>query len=267
MTNKPYFLYAAFVLFLLALLIIVGIQDTEDNSRIWNFEKAVALSIMVSIAASAIFFFIVEFFRFLFDRALSKELQKLKMLEETHGIEKIYLSKSEPEVINDYKSTISNAKKRIWALGLSNNQFVEQHLASIKDRMHKHNDLDVRVVFFDPDARVSRKEEIVDYPLVNLFDYPHNIYESNKREYDIYKFSKKITSDKEVQVKAYFALIPSYFSMMVVDDKVFFFPFLVLPEDASSNPVMVINANTKFGNRLVDHVEHLTSNSFLCKKL
>lgn len=266
MTALP-FILGSIVLTLATLLVVVGFQDMPESARFLNFERAVLLSITTSMAASGVFFAVVESFRALTDRHSAKISERLKHLERDLGIQDVFSSKSQRETIEKYKLTIASACFRIWAVGLSNNQFLEQHSAIIKQRRRSKPALDVRVHFFDPDASVSHAlTEIESFPLVNLFDFPRTLYQSEKRRTDIRAAASSVLKDQELRARVFYVLVPSYFSLMIVDNTAFFFPYLVAPEDASSNPMFMIDTSGEIGERLVQHVEQLCTNPLLCRE-
>lgn len=253
---------------LLALLATVGIQDMPEQMRILNFDRNVLLSIVASLSASGAFFLVVESFRSWNESIISRDADRLKKIEETLGIKGVFTSKSQAEAIAEYKKRINDAKSRIWAVGLSNNQFLEQHSAVIKVRKQSHPFLDVRVFFFDPDALVSSvPANLPSHPLINLFDFPKQVYMSEKRANDARHFAQRIIADTATGATVHFALIPSYFSLMIVDDIAFFFPYLMAPEDASSNPMMMVDTKGEIGSRLVEHVQQLLGNPLLCRQV
>lgn len=266
MRALPYII-CSLILMLVVLLIIVGVQDLPEQSRILNLQPMVLLSILASVAASSAFFTIVEVFRALTERASAKEAARLERFEKELGIKDVFSSKSQREIIKIYKEAVSNAQSRIWAVGLSNNQFLEQHQTTIKLRRHAYPALDVRVHFFNPDAEVNEKGlGFTDYPLINLFDFPKSIYKSDKRKNDAREFAKDILSDKGISARVFYILLPCYFSLMIVDETAFFFPYLAAPEDASSNPMMMVSTSGEIGTRLVQHVEQLAANTLLCRE-
>jgi len=53
------------------------------------------------------------------------------------------------------------------------------------------------------------------------------------------------------------------FTCMIVDDDVFFFPFLSGP-DSTNNPTVWCSATHGVGRAIVDHIEKLLANSDIC---
>lgn len=269
MTTRPFFITGAvaIIFILFALYMTIWVQDMPPDGRILNMQQPVLLSVVTSVAASAVFFFVVEALRSYIDRDTVENASRLHRLQNEIGIREVYASKSQREIIAEYKRTIATARYRIWALGLSNNQFVDQHSLAIRHRKHAYPGLDVRVHFFDPDATVcSPAITDSDFPLVNIFDFPTHLYRSEKRKQDAHSFAQRVLADRELDARVFFVLIPCYFSMMIVDDTAFFFPYLMAPEDASSNPMMMVDTTGEIGARLVDHVAQLSANPLLCRE-
>lgn len=261
------FIVGAVILGLAALLLTVGVQDLPDNARVLNFERPVLLSIMTSVAASAAFFAVIETLRYFSDQKTAAITQRLERFEKELGIRDVFSSKSEREIVRKYKRAVAGARTRVWAVGLSNNQFLEQHSDTIKQQRRAHANLDVRVHFFDPAATVSNAPAgISSLPLINLFDFPTSLYQSDKRKSAARAFAARILADTELRARVFFILVPSYFSLMIVDEIAFFFPYLAAPEDASSNPMMMVDTAGEIGIRLVQHVEQLAANPLLCRE-
>lgn len=253
---------------LVAIILTISIQDLPETTTILALDRTSWLSIMTSVAASGTFLVAVEVYRALADRHAREQAARLHRLEVELGIRDVFSSKSDGNIIAAYKVAMANARSRVWAMGLSNNQFLEQHSATLKARRRLHPNLDIRLYFFDPDATVtSAKQAIKSLPLVNLFDFPRSIYKSEKRSADAKNFVEKVQADSELLARVYAVLSSSYFSLMIIDDDAFFFPYLAAPEDASSHPMLMVNTRGEIGRRLVQHVEQLTANVLLCRSL
>ncbi len=212
------FLLGAIVFTLLFLLATVGVQDLPDNSRIANFDKTVLLAMLTSVAASGAFFIVIETFRLITDKSQAQLRTRLARFETEFGLIDIFHSKSQNEAIQAYTAAVADSTFRIWAIGISNNQFLDQHSHSIKVRRTLYPDLDLRVYFFDPDATVSSPQLNTDqtdtdkYKLITLFDFPKSLYTSQKRSADVGHFSNRMISDRSLGAKVFYLLIPAYFS-------------------------------------------------------
>ena len=266
MPKRIAFVIGSIIAFLILIWILNWAQSLAINDRILNINRDIAIGILGSIAASCAFYCIIESFIHFSDTAGRTHLMRLMRFEETYGISDVIPNKSGKDAIDLYTSSIKDAQVRVWAMGISNNQFIDQHLKNIQARKLLKPTLDVKILFFDPESTVSNGRIKKGTPLINLFDFPEKIYSSNKRPFNVRDHSEKVKQDPSL-ASAYFVTLPSYFSMLVIDDRVFFFPFLAIAEDAASNPIIVLNAQKNLGSKLVKHFEKLASNALLCHKV
>lgn len=266
MPKRIPFVVMSVFLFLVIIWILLWVQSLGQGARVWGLNRDVAIGVLASVAASCAFYAVLETGIHISDSSGRAELTRLSRFEDQYGISDALLNKSGDNAIELYRKSIQEAKIRVWAMGISNNQFIDQHWTNIKARKLQEPLLNVTVLFFDPESTVSRIGIQEGTPLINLFDFPEATYNSDKRASNVHKHSREIALDS-IRPSVYLVTLPSYFSMMVVDDRVFFFPFLAIAEDAASHPILVLDANKNLGERLVKHFIQLTRNTLLCRKV
>jgi hypothetical protein len=250
------------------LICVIGIlmaQAMGPNETFLTFKRDVCVAVTCSLAASGAFFAVFEWLRGKAETREARDAESFRRIQRGLGVREIFNSKTQGEAIASYRDAVRNARLRVWALGRSNDQFLDQHALSIKERKISHPNLDVRVFCFDPEATVTnRPQNMTGVPLINLFDFPRQVYTSEKRSIDVRDCAAKILSDSALGAKVFFVVLPSYFSMMIVDDIAYFFPYL---DDASSNPMLAVDTTRPLGRRLEAHVRQLQSNPLLCREI
>lgn len=196
-------------------------------------------------------------------------------LIENNGIKSIYYQRGGENIIALYKQLIANSKRRIWAIGMTNNHFCDQHFDNILDRMEKRrgdfgsgNPIDFVVSFWNPsisffdDAKNQNLEKILEIQsFIEKGSFPHSnwqkIVESKKNE-----LIKKIETRRNLKgnFKITYTTLPTNFTCFVIDDDVFFFPYLSGP-DSTNNPTIHCDSLKGIGISITNHLEKLLKTS------
>lgn len=148
MSRRISFIVGSLILFLVFIWILHWAQSLPPSGQILNLSRDVAIGILGSIAASCAFYSALELLLYLSDASGRAELARIKRFEEQYGISDVLLNKSGDNAIGLYQSSIKEARTRVWAMGISNNQFIDQHWDRIKIRKMENPTLEVKILFF-----------------------------------------------------------------------------------------------------------------------
>lgn len=269
------------------------------NDKVLWLSRAAWLGICGSIFASAVFWGVQALIA-LFNRAKRDTYeQTYKELVEECGLNTIYTLKGGDEACQEYKRLIEGAKKRIWAVGMSNRNFSRQHLGTILELVKRNSSMEVVIAFWNPDthlewkatnnsagelgekARLSgvqpnqetekRSPEIVDTATTNYDSIrlpvfvvqatleeraPGSAKEIVDRQNELKDAIEKQRSDLQGNIRIVNLSMVTYISCMVIDQDVFFFPYLS-GDDSNGSPMIYCDATRGIGAQVVGHIDNL----------
>lgn len=235
--------------------------DAADNptQKFASLPLNVWVGVLGSIAASGIFFTVVELLRWPFDEAVGNAFRRVKYFEQSLGISHVFKQKGDSEAKTDYKKAIAEAKRRVWAFGVSNGEFVNDNFDAIVSAKKRHPKLDVQICFVDPDVEVidaskNRKS------LVYIYDTTKNKNNESDQSQRVKENAKRLIhrfSESKVEAKVRYISSSGYISGMVIDDFLYFFPYVAVEQDNTTTPYMKIHANSELGTPFISFLEHL----------
>ena len=258
------------VTFLVAYLLFVS-----ANSG--NSEKAVIMApqtwmpVTGSVLAAAIFLCLQRFISFVqgAEEVTTNAIYDNIFMEQ--GIIKVFDQRGSTEIRKEYVNSIKKAKERIWAFGMTNRQFIDQHEDMIVKAMQR-KELDVIIGYWDPEAKIEiggfsnslvNIQHDLEEPAFGDKDQVEKIRaRQNKTRGKIIKAKNKIKG----KIKIYNMTLPSSFSCMVADDDVYFFPYLAGPE-SSNDPMILCTAEKGVGRSIVNHYSAILGNKELVKEV
>lgn len=200
-------------------------------------------------------------------------------LGNTHGIVRVHTQRGGDGTNAIYSEYLSRARRRVWAVGMTNRRVISKHGQTIC-RLLKTHDITVKIAFLDPrsslemhidggDAGIQR----VQIPLLaiqsRLEGDPPSTSDDWKETISARcnEILDNFEDSESVKGKLTFALVSSvtYFSFFLIDDVIFFFPFLS-SEDSSNFPIIECSALKGVGKSLLEHVERVLDNSVTFQK-
>jgi hypothetical protein len=256
--------YLPFVIVIIMIITIMAliIPSIQEKKFILYNDINLTLSIISSILAGAIIFLIVEFFSrvFIAGKKESSEIYYDKLFIE-QGLESIFSSRGINQV---YKDKILKARYRIWAVGMTNGNLIAHQLDNIINRISIIENIEVVISFWSESSSFKKtynnQKEISIINQQLLIEDGKEISQKliRDRYSKIEKEYKDSKNPKSGRLKIVEMTLPSNFTCFIIDDDVFFFPFLSTVESTSS-PTILSNINRGVGNEIFKHVEKVLS--------
>jgi hypothetical protein len=253
----------------LFMIIAVLVKNYIDNNSL-------EISVLSSMIASILILFFYRFFD-------GKDRINTELFEK-FGIKDLYVKKT--DAVDDFTDCIKKAKKRVWAIGMTNGAFIREQKDNIANILKSNDELDVKIVYWDDCTRVTKQENnksIIDIQkaLESQLSITclNDISDSNTIltiQNSITQLKTKISAEHQERVEIGFLSIPSSFSCLLIDDDLYFFPFLC-GKESNIAPMIRCHAQKDIGQPIVKHFEHifeqkgiytqikLNSSSFDCK--
>lgn len=274
------------------------------NEKILWLSKAAWLGICGSIFASAVFWG-VQAVMALFNRAKRDTYeQTYRTLVEEFGLNTIYKLKGGNDALHEYKRVVENAKRRIWAVGMSNRNFSRQHMGKILDLLKRNPSVDVVIAFWNPNAYLVIEEDgqgeveqlggtgedageasgfvsaegstsgatpksVVTKPPVKMPVFvaqakleerePNSAKEIRDRQHELEEMIEKERSAIQGHLRILNLSMVTYISCMVIDQEVFFFPYLS-GDDSNGSPMIYCDATRGIGEQVFGHIDNLINN-------
>lgn len=168
------------------------------------------------------------------------------------------------EATKFYAECLESARFRIWALGMTNQKLVEDHLSKIIELTKSHSSLDVVIGFWNPEAKIILPGQSDPVPLADLQTrLEKKIITSNGTTKEIRSRQDQICKSVSVHgthIKGRIRLVdfslPTNFTAFVIDEFVFFFPFLV-NSYSTATPTIIARSDCPVGEAVVAHFETL----------
>jgi len=252
------------------------------NQKIFWLSKAAWLGICGSIFASAVFWGVQAIIA-LFNRAKRDTYeQTYRTLVEDFGVNTIYELKGGNEACHEYKRLIERANKRIWAVGMSNRNFSRQHMPTIIESIKNNSSLDVVVAFWNPDAYlVVQNSRLEDARSIGQTEKdpnrnklmlpvfvaqatleeraPDSAKEIRERQNELKELIQRENSAIKGNLRIVNLSMVTYISCMIIDQEVFFFPYLS-GDDSNGSPMIYCDASRGIGKQVAEHIDNLLNN-------
>jgi hypothetical protein len=264
--------FLPFIVALTLTIIIVSViipLVINDGLLIYG-DKMVTLSIFTSMLAGLTVFLTIELFQKIF---LNSTKNSYKIFYDDifgkHGLEDIFPKRG---INEEYSKRILKAKTRIWAIGMTNGNLLQHQLDNILKRVSSESSLDVKFSFWASKTNLQKEYNLT--KTISLINQQLHIedgtgihddlIESRHSEiinkYDNFK-NKKSGNLSIVEVS-----LPTNFSCFIIDDDVFFFPFLSTVESTSS-PIILCNLNRGIGKEIFNHLNKIFGKDEVTKSI
>ena len=176
------------------------------------------------------------------------------------------------EIVSFYRRVVATARTRIWAIGMTNKHFVEQHLDTVLEVVESRS-VDFVLAFWDPESLVTMSNGGRPWSIVELQSCIEGAADGSEQW-------ARVVKDREVRVverveqlsrlrgtvRILRVTLPTSISCLVVDDSVFFFPFLARA-DSTNDPAIYRSAEGTVGSALVEHFEGVFEDKRVTKQV
>ncbi|MFG2327032.1 hypothetical protein [Streptomyces sp. NPDC048568] len=251
---------------LISFLLLLAIQ-ISSSAKILGLSKDTWVNVTGSVFAAALFLFIESAVQAVKGVEESVERSTYREMVEEQGILEVFSQRGDDRVLTLYEQLISGAERRVWAIGMTNGHFVHQHLEEICARLRRRP-LDVVISFWDPDSVVSgpttHASSSTPLSLLSLQSQLEGKHISSddlkqtvrRRQSQIQEAVERLGAHLMGRVRIIDITHVANFTCLIVDDQVFFFPFLAGP-DSTNNPTIRCSKEGQIGRAICRHMDHL----------
>lgn len=259
--------FAAMVMTFVVSFLLLVLADLSADDGTLNVSKAALLGVSGSIFAASAFLFLQSLVDAISGTAENVYHTYYRDLADRCGLKSLFSQRGGDDVISLYSSLISRARSRVWAVGMTNRHFLLQHKDALIEVLRSHQ-VDVRISFWDPTAAIQCNGE--QQTLIGLQDRAetgrlHSSSDWNRVITDRQRaFAGEIAAAGSLRghVRIFNTRSPAAFSCLLVDDDLFFFPFLAMLE-STNHPTIRCDAMTGIGKDITQHVSLLLATELL----
>jgi len=260
--GKIQYLPLTVVFILIIVIIVLIIEFVNDDNLVFFGDKDLTLSILSSMLAGAIVFLLIELFTkiYLAGKKESTAIYYDEMFVK-NGVEEIFLTRG---INSEYEKRIKKAENRIWAIGMTNGNLIKHQLDNIISRITFVENIDVVISFWSATSSFTKAYETQkDISIINqqLHIEDKKTIENKLITNRFEQIKKKyisVRNTKSGKLKIVEMTLPSNFTCFIIDDDVFFFPFLSAVESTSS-PIILCNINRGIGKEIYKHMKYVLS--------
>lgn len=262
----------------LMVLVLTGIISylifcLGEYSREFSFlsiPKATWVAVTASVLASTLFFCIQSLINYLRDGEICTYKHFYERIIDGFGVKEIYDQRGCSEIKEVYKLQISESTKRIWAFGMTNRHFVDQHFNKIIELITS-KDIDVLITYWNPSAYLvdesnGKKSHILEIQQKLEGNAAYDADWKKSIEKDQARLIERVSKLAGTKGTLRVANIttPSNFSCLIIDDDIFFFPFLAGPE-STNDPMLYCSGSVGIGKAIFTHFSKITNDSEVVK--
>jgi hypothetical protein len=248
-------------------LLLLMLSENSSVAGTWGISKATWLSVCGSVFASFLFLCIQSALSAL--RGANSDVYRLAYddLVEKHGVKTVFSQRGSEEVKALYKKLLTSPRRRIWAIGMTNKHFVEQHMSAVVSTLKTH-EIDAIIAFWDPATTLAVKHNggktrsIIEAQSA-LEGTPGSRWDdviSTRQRRIVDAMSGQAIRG---QLRIVNISLTTSFSCFVIDDDIFFFPFLA-HADSTNDPTIHCVATGSIGISLIAHFTKLLEHSEIC---
>jgi len=242
-----------FWFFFLVVLIVLSSQD--DNFTLLSLSKSTLVSIVTSIVASVIFYFILE----VINAKKNAENKLIKNFGLLNIFEEKILAKE------NYAKSIKKSKYKIWAIGKSQSSFISQHAEIINNLITKNKKIEIKIIFWnckstlninDESKHICCIQDAIKNKSIKHLSSTECDNETKKIENRISDLKAAINTENQKNIIIGFLNIPTNFSCLITDDDTYFFPFLS-NEKSNKSPMIQCSSYKKLGKSIIKHYSEI----------
>lgn len=247
---------------LLSYLLFLIVELTSPSETFLSISRQSWHAIVGSILAASLFLCIHSLIGLLRTARTDVHSTFYKNIAEDFGLLSIFAQRGQDDAQAIYATLLKGAHNRVWAFGITNKHFLQQHSSTLVDLM-RHRQIDIVISFWDPLATlsVSTPDQTSTEGIIQL---QHRLEGAGPYSADwdghVQRCIDKIAGDLAQlskptgRLRVFAVAHAANFTSLVIDDHVFFFPFLVGP-DSTNDPMLHVTADRGLGKRIVRHYE------------
>ncbi len=214
-------------------------------------------AIICSIVASIIILIIYNL--------IDKKKETIIDIYNKFGLTNLYEKKT--DAVADFNKALKKCKQRVWAIGITNKAFIKQQKNSFNNLIENNCSIDIKIVFWDDCSKIVKNNEvnksIIDVQLALENQLSISCF-NDIREQNLYidiistlkEINNEIKEEFKKNIEIGFITSPSNFSCLVIDDNIFFYPFLSTGE-SNLTPMISCDADGIIGKSILEHYEYL----------
>lgn len=252
-----------FVIGLIAMLIFLLVAGYEETGTLLGIPIFFWIGVAGSVLAAFIFSLLVWIIDLLGQAKTRFHEEYYNSIGKTQGVKNVISQRGDDNTVNLYSKCLKNARIRAWAIGMSNTHLVHQHTDAFLKLLQSY-EIDVVIVFWSPFTKLLTPKHTVQQRCILAVQ---EMIEKNISTETNWETSIRGRQDhlKRVigappNIRGRFRIInisrATNFSCFILDDEVFFFPFLGGP-DSTNEPTIHCDATLGIGKRVVDHIDRL----------
>lgn len=253
----------------LGIITYLLLANSEQDSY-FGLTQTAWFSVCGSVFASFLFL-LLQILTALFKDSTAKSFEAIyDDLVVTKGLCAVHFQRGSEELIKEYHENLQSASKRIYAIGITNRHFVNQHLSSLTETLSSRK-IDVIVAFWDPDTEISIKRNgtAKSYKATDFHALMEHGTQSSysdivhkQQKVIIEKVNSLTTIKGRLRVLSLSSL--TNFTCFIIDDDVYFFPFLARNVESTNDPTIHCSSKTGLGKIILEHFEQLFSRAEAC---
>jgi len=262
---------AIFITLVIAWLFLAITESAQQTAVFAGFSKTTWAAVGGSLFAASLFLTVQSFIDAIKKAEADTYRDFYEDLALDFGVKSIYEHRGTSATNMTYRTLMEGATHRIWAIGMTNRHFIKEHASLIVEKL-RNKPIDVIVAFWHPDAKLQLPNQ--------GRTAPPSIIESQARIEGVAgnadEWSKMVIQQENTLLRLVDALpavrgnlkilhlaIVTNITCLVVDDDLFFFPFLARVE-STDDPTIHCTADAKLGSKIVQHFENLFANDNAC---
>jgi len=242
------------ILLLLSIIVLVIIVILIELA---NVQDTIAISVLSSMMASILILIIYKL--------LDAKKDTILKIYNKYGLKNLYSKKT--DATDDFSKKIMQAKNRIWAIGMTNKSFIKQQKENLNVILKKQDNIDIKIIYWNDCTLIEKQDKIsksiIDVQLAlenqNSITCTSDINSQNTiREIhnSIQILKQDIDENKYPKIEIGFLSVPSSFSCLVIDDDIFFFPFLS-GNESNISPMILCDAKKEVGKPIINHFTYI----------
>ncbi len=257
-------LAAGIIIFISFLIILIVEGRLEEEPLFLGLSKSSLLTISGSLLASSLFWVFNKVIHLLDKSRSSLVDEYFERIHNTFGLKEIFDQRGGKDILDLYEKLINKAERRVWAIGMSNQGFTGKNLDKVLERCKKIPDIEVKLIFWNPRAKMIVEDKNTHFHEIQAklesgvdskTDWPLRVDDQVK------SLESKVST--RLNVKVYYVSIVTNISGLIVDDDIFFFPFLSR-DHSNKDPHMHFDATRGIGKLIADHYAKILKSEY-CK--
>jgi hypothetical protein len=249
---------------LIAVLLFICAHSIDNNTKLMNITMAAWQAVAASILAATIYSlitWIIDVMKESKEKTYDDYYSKIAI---ENGIHEIFSQKGSDLALKTYKDCLQKATTRVWAFGMTNGNLADQHIENFEKLLTNHK-IDIVIAFWSPFSKLltprhNKKERSI-ISVQQMIEESAVVIDNNWEQVIKGRQDTIIERiNKAGMLKGRLRIINvsrvTNFSCFIIDDGVFFFPFLHGPH-SNNEPIIYCDAQSGIGQRISDHHERL----------